>query len=182
MLDLVKICTGERERERDRETNDYQIHNYGLTIYCVFMPKLWSFQVIVWGQGPERAVTMCPCCETTIQNNEALCDHLIVFHKMNRDFATGLAIRRELVKQIVTTRGPLLCMNCSQPVIGEELVDSFSDLTPGTRFIGSTCIWGFGHVADPEVADPEVDTEVNMLVKTQTPWASTNHAQAQPHK
>ncbi len=45
---------------------------------------------------------------------------------------------------------------------------------------GHTCVWGFGHLADP--CKKQADTEINMLVKTRTPRASTNYAQTWPHK
>ena len=45
---------------------------------------------------------------------------------------------------------------------------------------GHTCVWQFGHLADP--CKKQADTEVNMLVKTQTPRTRPSGARTQPHK
>ena len=45
---------------------------------------------------------------------------------------------------------------------------------------GGTCVWEFGDFADP--CKKQVDSEVNMLVKTRTPRARTHRARTQPHK
>ena len=44
---------------------------------------------------------------------------------------------------------------------------------------GRTCVWRFGHLADP--CKTQVGHEVDLNVKARTPRARPNHARTQPH-
>ena len=62
-------------------------------------------------------------------------EHLISFHKMSREAATGIVIRRNLMERITTTRGPILCKTCSDPVTQEEMTQPFHQDHPGFQFV-----------------------------------------------
>ncbi len=78
--------------------------------------------------------SMCPCCDSDMQGG-SLQAHLTVFHKISKEFARGLVMRRELIERIITTRGPLFCGKCSHSLEGEEMMSGFNRADQGMTFI-----------------------------------------------
>ncbi len=59
----------------------------------------------------------------------------MTFHKMNKDFAIGFLIRRALLQQIITTRGPLICKKCNEPMDEQDItrhLNGYPTLLTGT--------------------------------------------------
>ncbi len=78
--------------------------------------------------------SMCPCCDSDMQG-VSLQAHLIVFHKISKEFARGLVMRRELIERIITTQGPLFCEKCSHSLEGEEMMSGFNPADQGMTLV-----------------------------------------------